>query len=36
MPVARRPGWLSVVVLAGVLAAAVLPAQAQSSRDTQR
>jgi septal ring factor EnvC (AmiA/AmiB activator) len=36
MPDARRPGWLSVVVLAGVLAAAVLPAQAQSSRDTQR
>lgn len=36
MPVARRPGWLSMAVLAGVLAAVIAPAQAQSSRDTQR
>jgi septal ring factor EnvC (AmiA/AmiB activator) len=36
MPVARRPGWLSMAVLAGVLATSVVPAQAQSSRDTQR
>ena len=36
MPVARRPGWLSMAVLAGVLAAVIAPVQAQSSRDTQR
>ncbi|MGN7726885.1 murein hydrolase activator EnvC family protein [Luteimonas sp. 22616] len=36
MPVARRPGWLSMAVFAGVLAAVIAPAQAQSSRDTQR
>jgi len=36
MPVARRPGWLSMAMLAGVLAAVIAPAQAQSSRDTQR
>ncbi|MDN5780775.1 MAG: peptidoglycan DD-metalloendopeptidase family protein [Luteimonas sp.] len=39
MSVARRPGWPSAALLAGVLlavAGAPSPAQAQSSRDTQR
>ncbi|GAB3312499.1 murein hydrolase activator EnvC family protein [Luteimonas notoginsengisoli] len=36
MRAVHRPGWWSAVVLAGVLGAAVVPAQAQSSRDAQR
>ncbi|WP_417472200.1 murein hydrolase activator EnvC family protein [Luteimonas mephitis] len=36
MRVARRPGWLTAAVLASVLAGVVVPAQAQSSRETQR